>query len=198
MPKSTDESNHEVTISPKEGLTFVRLMMVLSSLWPLFVLWAIRGTKLIPDCYAIVFCVLLIAVPSGSFALRILLVKKNREMRVLKAGDSEDNTNHVLVYLIAILLPLYQDDLETYRDLTATFVALLIIAILIYHLNFHYMNMYFVMSGFRLYKVYPSRESNSFTGQEPFILISKRRHIASNLSIRAYRLSDTVYLEATK
>ena len=34
-----------------EGLKTARLLMVLSSILPLFILWAIRGNRLIPDHY---------------------------------------------------------------------------------------------------------------------------------------------------
>jgi len=36
-----------------EGLKTARLLMVLSSVSPLFILWAIRGNSLIPDHYFI-------------------------------------------------------------------------------------------------------------------------------------------------
>jgi hypothetical protein len=37
----------------REGLKVARLMMVLSSISPLFLLWAIRGSKLLPDRYLV-------------------------------------------------------------------------------------------------------------------------------------------------
>ena len=39
------------TLAHGEGLKLARLLMVLSSVSPLFVLWAIRGTTLVPDVY---------------------------------------------------------------------------------------------------------------------------------------------------
>ena len=37
------------TTTHREGLKAARLLMVLSSISPLFILWAIRGNSLIPD-----------------------------------------------------------------------------------------------------------------------------------------------------
>ena len=42
-----------------EGLKTARLLMVLSSISPLFILWAIRGNSLIPDHYFVGFCALM-------------------------------------------------------------------------------------------------------------------------------------------
>lgn len=42
--------------SHAEGLRTARLVMVLSSISPLFIFWATRGIKLIPNCYFLAFC----------------------------------------------------------------------------------------------------------------------------------------------
>ena len=46
--------------TPSEGLRVARLLMVLSSISPLFVLWAIRGSKLLTDYYLLPFCALMV------------------------------------------------------------------------------------------------------------------------------------------
>jgi len=48
-------------LKSREGLRVARLLMVLSSISPLFILWAIRGNTLIPDRYFIAFCALMVA-----------------------------------------------------------------------------------------------------------------------------------------
>ena len=56
-----------------EGLKVARLLMVLSSISPLFIIWAIRGTRLIPDLYFVSGCILLVIVPNLFLWLRMLL-----------------------------------------------------------------------------------------------------------------------------
>ena len=56
---------------PREGLKTARLLMVLSSLSPLFVLWAIRGNRLIPNAYFTSACVLLAFLPSAFLWWRV-------------------------------------------------------------------------------------------------------------------------------
>jgi len=39
-----------------EGLKLARLFMVLSGMSPLFILWAIKGSKILPDRYLLGVC----------------------------------------------------------------------------------------------------------------------------------------------
>ncbi len=54
-----------------EGLKAARLLMVLSSISPLFILWAIRGNSLIPDRYFLAFCALMVVMPNAFLWLRV-------------------------------------------------------------------------------------------------------------------------------
>jgi hypothetical protein len=48
----------------REGLRIARFLMVLCSFSPLFILWAIGGTKLIPDRYFITGCFVFAVLPN--------------------------------------------------------------------------------------------------------------------------------------
>ena len=61
-----------------EGLKAARLLMVLSSISPLFILWAIRGNSLVPDRWFIGFCILMVIVPNAFLWLRIRTAKIGR------------------------------------------------------------------------------------------------------------------------
>lgn len=124
----------------KESLKIARLMMVLSSLSPLFILWAIRGNPLISDYYLICGCLLMVVIPNAFLYERILAAKRNNDKRTLKVGLADDHRDHLLVYLFAILLPLYDANLSEQRDFAATLVAFFFIIFLFWHLNLHYMN----------------------------------------------------------
>jgi hypothetical protein len=66
-----------------EGLKVARLLMVLSSVSPLFVLWAIRGSKLLPDRYLLTFCAVMVVLPNLFLWLRIRTSQKLQEKRAL-------------------------------------------------------------------------------------------------------------------
>jgi len=179
-----------------EGLKAARLLMVLSSISPLFILWAIRGNSLIPDRWFVAFCALMVVLPNAFLWLRIRTARKQADKRELTVGKAEDHRDHILVYLFAMLLPFYSQDLGTLRDLGATFAALAFIVFLFWHLNLHYMNLIFAALGYRVFTVYPPADANPLSGKARQALITRRISLACGDRLVAYRLSDTVYLEA--
>lgn len=180
----------------REGLKAARLLMVLSSISPLFILWAIRGNSLIPDLWFIGFCALMVVVPNAFLWLRLRTAKTQDDKRELLVGTADDHRDHILVYLFAMLLPFYSESIGTWRDLGATLAALTFIIFLFWHLNLHYMNLLFAAFGYRVFTVYPPVDGNPLTGRTRQALITRRVSLASGDRIVAYRLSDTVYLEA--
>lgn len=183
-------------ITHSEGLKAARLLMVLSSISPLFILWAIRGNSLIPDGWFIGFCAVMVIVPNTFLWLRIRTAMKQADKREIAVGTADDHRDHILVYLFAMLLPFYSEDLGTWRDLCATMAALAFIVFLFWHLNLHYMNLVFAAIGFRVFTVYPPADGNPLTGKTRQALITRRVSLVPGDRIVAYRLSDTVYLEA--
>ena len=188
-----------MTTSPvsthREGLKAARLFMVLSSISPLFILWAIRGNSPIPDGYFITFCALMIIVPYAFLGLRIRSAKKNADKRELIVGKADDHRDHILVYLFAMLLPLYAAALGTWRDFGATLAALVFISFLFWHLNLHYMNLLFAVLGYKIFTVHPPADGNPHTGKMRQVVITRRIALSSGEKLIAYRLSDTVYME---
>lgn len=178
-----------------EELKAARLLMVLSSISPLFILWAIRGNSLVPDCWFIGFCAAMVVVPNIFLWLRIRTARKQDDKRQLTVGSAEDHRDHILVYLFAMLLPFYSEHLSTWRDLGATLAALAFIVFLFWHLNLHYMNLIFAARGLRVFTVYPPTDGNPLTSKTRQAIITRRASLAPGDQLVAYRLSDTVYLE---
>lgn len=180
----------------KEGLRLARLMMVLSSISPLFILWAVRGNSLIPERWFLGFCAFMVIVPSLYLWRRIATAKKLKEVRSIVVGKAEDHRDHLLVYLFAMLLPFYGADLSEWRDLSAVLVALGFIVFLFWHLNLHYMNILFAAFGFHVFTIYPKTDDNPLSGKFSVVLITKRVAVPDGEEIEAYRLSNTVYFES--
>ncbi len=179
-----------------EGLKAARLLMVLSSISPLFILWAIRGINLIPDRWFIGFCTLMVILPNAFLWLRIRTARKQADKRELMVGRADDHRDHILVYLFAMLLPFYSENISTWRDLDSTLAALAFIVFLFWHLNLHYMNLLFAFRGLRVFTVYSPADGNPLTGKSRQAVITRRVSLAPGDRIIAYRLSDTVYMEA--
>jgi hypothetical protein len=179
-----------------EGLKAARLLMVLSSISPLFILWAIRGSSLIPDAYFALAVGVLLFGPNSFLYIRICTAKKRNDKRTIAIGTADDHRDHILVYLFAILLPFYSEDIGTWRELEATLAALAFIAFLFWHLNLHYMNLLFAVFGYRVFTIHSPADGNAKSGRAGVALITRRVTLAAGDQVAAYRISDTVYLEA--
>lgn len=181
-----------------EGMRAARLLMVLSSISPLFVIWAIRGTSLVPDTYFISFCAAMVVVPGGFLAWRLRTARKLRDKRELTVGTAEDHRAHLLVYLFAILLPFYAADFSSWRGLSAAVGALCFIIFLFWHLNLHYMNLFFALAGYRVFTVQPPLDNNPYSGRSSYVLITRRVLLCRGDKLTAYRISNTVYFEGSE
>ena len=126
-----------------EGLRFVRLMMVISSLTPLFLLWAVRGMQPIPDKWLIGICGAFVVLPNAVLLARLSVAVKRGDVRTLDIESADDHRDHLLVYLFAVLMPLFDANIGHQRDSAATIIALFFVVFLFWHLNLHYMNLLF-------------------------------------------------------
>ena len=118
------------------------------------------------------------------------------DKRELTVGTADDHRDHILVYLFAMLLPFYSEDIGTWRDFGATLAALAFIVFLFWHLNLHYMNLSVRgtwLAG--LHRLSTGRWQRAQRQDAPGGHHSSRQP-RSWRWIVAYRLSDTVYLEA--
>ena len=173
----------------REGLPFVRLAMILSSLSPLFVLWAVRGIKPIPDNWLISICAALVVIPNLILVARLWIARRRQDKRSITIEAADDPRDHLLVYLFAMLIPLLDANVGTARDSAATIVALLLVIFLFWHLNLHYMNVLFAVFGYRVFTV---RDND---GTHVLVLLSKRAVLPRGTMLHAYRLSNTVFIE---
>ena len=182
----------------REGLKTARFLMVLSSISPLFILWGIRGNRLVPDKYFIGICAVMVIAPNLFLWLRFTTARRLKEKRTIRVGKADDHRTHVLVYLFAVLLPFYRQDPGSWRDLGAAAVAVAFIVFLFFHLNLHYMNILFALLGYRVFSVNPPSEGNAVSGKTSVALITRRVSLSPGEDDDAYRLSDTVYVEVSE
>ena len=178
-----------------EGLKIARLLMVISSISPLFFLWAIRGSSFVCDRFFVTSCMLIAIIPSIFLYLRFCIAKKNNDKREIIVGRADDHRDHLLVYLFTMLLPFYSQNINNLRELIATLSALAFIVFLFWHLNLHYMNLLFAVCGYRVFTICPPISENPLTGKTCRALITRRVSLKPEERIVGYRLSETVYWE---
>ncbi|QDV90924.1 hypothetical protein RAS2_20090 [Phycisphaerae bacterium RAS2] len=178
-----------------EGLPLARLCMVLASLSPLFILWAIRGINCVPDRYLVPACIALVVLPNLVLFGRLALAKRANDVQSKVIGSADDHRDHLLVYLFAVLLPLWDAGADSVRSGAGIIVALLFVVFLFWHMNLHYMNLLFALIGRRVYSVYDQSSESMATDAAGFILITWRTAIPVGTRVDAFRLSNRVYWE---
>ena len=177
----------------------VRFLLIWSSLSPVFLLWALRGTTAIPDKIFVPGCLGLFLVPLVALWL---LWKRNvatGNVRTIEVRATQDPKDHLLTYLFAMLIPLWQGSLGTTRDIYATLFALTLVLFIFWHMGLHYMNLVFAIGGYRVYTVLAG-DAGGGDGDNhkllTYAVISKRSDIpAGGAALTGYRLGGNVLVD---
>jgi hypothetical protein len=117
------------------------------------------------------------------------IVRRREDKKTITIETADDPRDHLLVYLFAMLIPLFESNIGSARDSAATIVALLLVIFLFWHLHLHYMNVLFAIFGYRVFTV---RDAD---GTHVLVLLSKRTVLPRGTQLQAYRLSNTVFIE---
>jgi hypothetical protein len=186
-------------VRPKEGLLTARLLLVLSSLSPAFLLWAVRGVKDVPDAIWVTICMVMLIVPNLFLYLMMRRTRQVRNSKTIQIKGARDQREHLLVYLFAMLVPLYDVNLEGYRSIAALSLAFAFIVFIFWHMKLHYMNVFLAMFGYQIFTV---ETEEPLSGDSPavttYAVITRRSSIDSGRPLTGYRLGGNVLLDTYK
>ena len=182
---------------PKNDLTFFRAMMILASLSPVFLVWAIVGMEKISDWVFIPSCILLVAVPHFFILRRISVAIKTRSEKVITIESAKDAREHLLTYFMPLALPVMAVTFSNWRGFSATLFVFLIMAFASWHLRVFYINVFFALFGYRIFKITQPVNPLSHSIDER-ILISKRTQLDKGTLISAVNLGGNVYYEPSR
>lgn len=182
-----------------EGLGFVRFILVWSSLSPVFLLWAIRGVDAVADCIWLPVCLILFAAPTGILYIFFSQSRKRENVKTISIISSRDQREHLLTYLFAMLIPLFDVNLGGIRDIAAVTFALAFVMFLFWYMRLHYMNLIFAICGYRIFTVEVETSNEESEKKEPrivtFAIISRRHHLPEGGAVTGYRLGGNVLVE---
>ncbi|TBZ72476.1 hypothetical protein [Rhizobium leguminosarum] len=182
-----------------EGLEITRFILVWSSLSPVFVLWAIRGVAAISDLYWIPVCLVLFLLPSLILWWILRQARNSENTKTILISSAKDQREHLLTYLFAMLIPLFDANTDEIRDLTAVSLALVFVMFLFWHMRLHYMNLFFALWGYRIFTVEAKiGTTETDRKRERFVtyaVISRRHFIPDDDTITGYRLGGRVLFD---
>lgn len=170
--------------------------MVLASLSPLFVIWAIGGPATpFSGLRFEILCAGAVVVPNLIWLLRLKIAQRNKDTVRRTVGVCTDSSHHLFTYLLTMLMPLYAPNMESPREFLAVLFALAVIVLLFWRFNLHYMNIFLALCGYNILTIQPQNVDNPVSSMTPSILVSKKNHFQPGETIVAYRLSNTVLWE---
>lgn len=170
-----------------------------SSLSPVFLLWAIRGIDKIDDKYWIPACLAMFTIPTAILVLARRYQTKIDNSQTISVVRVREEREHLLTYLFAMLIPLFDANLEGWRDLTAVATAFLFVLLLFWHMRLHYMNLYFALRGYRIFtvEVELSTTANNRARKTltTYAVLSKRHCIPEGETLTGIRLGGDVLID---
>ena len=173
-------------VKQKEGVPIIRLLMIISSLAPLFIMLAFRGANnIISDELLWIITGAILFVPTVFIYLRIKISIKNREIFELTTENTTQNKEYLFTYLFTILLPLYSLSITSCRELLAVLSAIVFVMLVLWNMNLHYINILFALFGYRIF---------TLKADDSKLLISTKHYIDDKIT-KAHRLSNSVYIE---
>ena len=169
-------------------MDFLRFVLVLACMAPLFLLMAIRGVGVVPwEFYFPIFLGLAI-VPNIYLIARIVVAIHRNDRKLIKIGGITDNREQLITYIFATLLPLFQSSVSTDQDLYASLCALLLIIFVFGHMELYYMNFFFALAGYRVISLKPNAAQSG--SQVDHVLITKRRQLPEGTEIHPFRVTN--------
>lgn len=180
-----------------DGPLLKRLVLVLSSMSPLFILWFIRGVDLGPDWMLWVVCAVFIIVPNGYLALLWHRAVNKGAHVSLEVGDIDDRRQDIVSYLFAMLLPFYSVSMSSWRDVLATFAAFFVVVVLFVRLNLHFMNFIFALLGYHCFQVRTPWPDRPGSGPTSYMVVTRNSRLRPGDRLTVYPFSPTVMIEAS-
>lgn len=171
----------------------VKLILVIACMSPLFILMAIKGIGIIPwEIYFPIFLGLAI-IPNAILWIRIFVATRQNDRKQIQVSGYTDNREHLLTYIFAMLIPLFQTSSATESDLYALLCAFTFIVYVFLHMELYYMNFFFAFFGYRVLSIKPDPASGIFSVSH--VLITRRKIFLPNQNITPLRLTDFLLFE---
>lgn len=175
-----------------EGSALLRLALVLSSMSPLLLPWAIRGTTLMPYWVFLCICLSLFCLFNSVLFYIYYRSCDDSNIRPIEVGRADDVRQDVIAYLFAMALPFYTADLDSGRNAAATGVAFLLVVFLFWGLNLHYLNLWIVVFGYHCLRVTSPDNQGRHSSAPSFMVISRRPTFRADSTVRGHMVSNTV------
>lgn len=175
----------------ENGLKFLRFLLLISSVSPVFALLAIRGSEFDSEWYNTIYSMVLWGMVVISFLPLFIRCKIAKDEKVV-LNISEHVlpcTDEYSTYILSIALPLCQNNLESINQLPYFIAMIVFVLVVFYIFNLYYLNLFFYLLGYKLYKI-TSEKTHSFV-----VITKKDIQEIINKKVVAIRLTNSLFWE---
>lgn len=170
-------------------MNLIRFILVIASMSPLFILLAIKGLEPFFSYFiTFTFFILLVILPNLYFWFRINQARKNNDRKHISIGQYTDNREHIVSYIFALLIPIYQSNIITQNDLYAALCALIFILFIFWHLDLYYMNFIMALFGYKIISIKGDPVTSLYAVEH--VLITKKSNLNNLQIFSPLRLTD--------
>lgn len=171
--------------------------MLIGSMLPLFILLAIKGSNFRTLEYNYYFSNTfwwLAGLPYLLYAFRLLFLPREGviQRKVEDRSCILDCRDKYSSYILSIVLPICQSELNDYSDFKLFISILFFIIIVFYCFNLYYLNIVFYFFGYKLHEITPVNDEF-----ETFILITKKDKydITIDKDLPCKKITNGLFLE---
>lgn len=173
-------------------LPLLRLLLAWSAISPAFIIWAIRGTSLVDDYLWILCCIELFVIPNFLLLIFLWKQKQKADFKTITPNQMDNKNELVIAYLFAILLPFYQTNITSWRELAGSMFALVLIIYLFWQTNLIYLNIIFSIINCNILLL---TGNDGHGGERIFIYITRKNQVLLGNPLTAIRLTSSMLID---
>jgi hypothetical protein len=173
-------------------LPLLRFLLAWSALSPAFIIWAIRGTTLVDNYLWILFCIELFIFPNTLLLLFLWKQSRKKDSKTITPNRIDNKKELVIAYLIAILLPFYQANITSWRELGGSIFALIIIVYLFWQTNLIHLNILFSIINCNILLL---TGDDGRGGEQSFIYLTRNDRVPLDKPLTAIRVTSSILID---
>lgn len=199
----------------RENQKFIKAILVLCSQAPTFAVLAIKSpadrlqisccpifkpdlfdVPLAPVWFLVILSLLI--VPHGIVYLKwryMISQSLTRDIQIPeRQGAVQPSSDYFIAYLFAVVSPFWSMNSTEWTDIAVILFGVAFIFVIYWHLDIHYLNWFFLLKGYRIFRVTPAL-TGSGGDCRPFFVITKKFDISQVKNLRCHELSSMVLVD---
>jgi hypothetical protein len=183
-------------MASQDAPPLVRISLVASVISPVFLIWALKGNAVVSNRNFVISCLVLFALPNFYLGLLVMIAKRKNIRRTLVVQGLRDRREDVVATLLAILLPFFTSDLDSWQNILVAAVTVGIVCLLLLHARMYYFNPILALLGAHCYEMTDGTDdgSDGSDGEIGVFFIASFAPLRSTGEVRPLQITKALFL----